>query len=241
MRRLFTSLSAFALITLVSGFLATPVASAQQSVNIFVGGFVPRGGQLGSGTVTGRSADDELANNSDFLDFNFRDFRGATAGGEWLVGLGDMLEGSLGIAYYSRTVPAVDVDFVNANGSEIEQDLLLRVIPFTATIRYLPLGHHDGIVPYIGAGVSIMNWHYSESGQFVATDRSIFRGTFTGRGTATGPVILGGLRVPIGNVGVGGEVRWQSASGNLPGNQGFSGTKIDLGGVNYLFTFNVRF
>jgi hypothetical protein len=241
MRRLYISSSAFALIMLVVGFLATPVASAQQSVTIFVGGFVPRGGQLDSGTVTGRSAGDELVNNSDFLDFNFRDFRGATVGGEWLVGLGDKLEGSLGISYYSRTVPAVDFDFVNANGSEIEQDLNLRVIPFTATVRYLPLGHHDGIVPYIGAGVGVMNWHYSESGQFRATDQSIFRGTFTGSGTATGPVILGSLRVPIGNLDVGGEVRWQSASGHLPGDQGFPGTVIDLGGVNYLLTFNLRF
>ena len=69
MRRLLISSRASALIILMSGFLATPVASAQQSVTIFVGGFVPRGGQLDSGTVTGRSADDELANNSDFLDF----------------------------------------------------------------------------------------------------------------------------------------------------------------------------
>ena len=30
-------------------------------------------------------------------------------------------------------------------------------------------------------------------------------------------------------------------AGNLPGDQSFSGTKIDLGGMNYLFTFAIRF
>jgi hypothetical protein len=237
MRRLLSS-GAFALIV---GFLATPVASAQQSVNIFLGGFLPHGGQLSDGTVTGRSADDVIGGNSGYLAFDFKNFHGPTVGGEWLIGLGDKFEGGLGVGYYSKTVPAVYFDFVNANGSEIAQDLNLRVVPFSATVRFLPLGSHDAIVPYIGAGVGVFSWHYSESGQFLATDNSIFRNTFTGNGSATGPVILGGVRVPVGSWGVGGEIRYQSAKGNLPGNQGFSGTKIDLGGINYLFTVNFRF
>ena len=85
----------------------------------------------------------------------------------------------------------------------------------------------------------MFNWRYSESGQFLATDESIFHGTFVGSGTATGPVILGGVRVPIGSWGVGGEIRYQSAKGDLPPDQDFSGSKIDLGGFNYPFTFNV--
>jgi len=40
-------------------------------------------------------------------------------------------------------------------------------------------------------------------------------------------------------------VRWQSAHGNLPSDvfiDQFGGTqRIDLGGVNYLFTLNFRF
>ena len=54
-------------------------------------------------------------------------------------------------------MPTVYTDFVNANGTEIEQDLKLRIVPFTATVRFLPLGHHDGVEPYIGAGVGVFN------------------------------------------------------------------------------------
>ena len=49
------------------------------------------------------------------------------------------------------------------------------------------------------------------------------------------------LRVPIGPMAPGFEIRWQSAKGTLPTDQSFAGTKIDLGGLNYLFTFAIRF
>jgi len=224
---------------------AATAASAQQSVNLSLGGFIPTGNQLSSGGVTGRSTDDVFVGNSDFLDFNFRDFRGVTVGGEWLVGVGDKFDVGLGLGYYNKTAPSVYFDFVNADGSEIEHDLSLRIVPFSATVRFLPLGHHDAFVPYVGAGVRVFAWHYSESGQFLANDNSIFRQTFTGSGSAAGPVILGGLRVPIGNIEPGFEVRWQSAHGNLPADQ-FTDQfgnpqRVDLGGVNYLFTVNFRF
>jgi hypothetical protein len=224
----------FSVVALVLGLFATPPVSAQQSLNLYVGGFVPRG-------EDGRDRDDVLLNNLNFLAFNIKDFHTVTVGGEWLLGFGKILEGSLGVGFHTKTVPAVYLNFVNANGSEIEQDLKLRVVPFTATVRFLPMGRNNGIEPYIGAGVAVLNYRYSESGQFLATDGSIFRDTFVGSGTAVGPVILGGVRVPVGSWGVGGEVRWQSAKGDLPSDQDFSGSKIDLGGFNYLFTVNVRF
>ena len=48
-------------------------------------------------------------------------------------------------------------------------------------------------------------------------------------------------RFPIGPLGVGGEVRYQNADGDLPVDQDFAADKIDLGGCTYLATFNVRF
>jgi outer membrane protein W len=231
MRRLTTA----ALVTcVVLGFVGTPVASAQQQVSFSVGGFSPR-------SVDARATGDVLVNNLDYLAFRVGDFSGPLFGAEYLAGLGDNFDAGLGVGFYQRTVPTVYNDFVNANGSEIQQDLKLRVVPFTATVRWLPMGHHNGVEPYIGAGVGVFNYRYSESGQFLATDKSIFRGTFVGSGTATGPVILGGIRVPVGSWGVGGELRYQSATGNLPADQDFSGSKIDLGGFTYTFTINVRF
>jgi len=218
----------------ILGFVGTPVASAQQQVSFSVGGFSPR-------SVDARPSTDVLVNNLDFLAFRVSDFGGPLFGAEYLTGLGNNFDAGLGIGFYQRTVPTVYNDFTNANGSEIVQELKLRIVPFTATVRWLPMGHHNGVEPYIGAGVGVFNYRYSESGQFLATDSSIFNGTFVGSGTVTGPVILGGVRVPVGSWGVGGELRYQSAEGTLPANQDFAGSKIDLGGFSYTFTINVRF
>jgi outer membrane protein W len=225
----------------VVAVIAVPaVASAQQWVNINVGGFVPRSADARGDTVNGQS-NDVLVNNMNFLAFNIKDFNGPTIGGEYLVGLGNWFEGGLGIGLYSRTVPTVYNDFVNANGTEITQDLKLRIVPFTATVRFLPMGRHNGIEPYIGGGVGVFNYRYTETGQFLATDNSIFSGNFVGSGTERGPVILGGVRVPVGGWAIGGEIRYQSAAATLPADQGFAGTKIDLGGFNYLLTVGFKF
>src|SRR6185436_14805207 len=134
-------------------------------------------------------------------------------------------------------------DFTHPGGAEIEQDLKLRVVPITATFRWLPIGHHDAFVPYVGGGVGIYRWQYTETGEFLDLQNNIFSDTFGADGTAIGPVVLGGVRVPIGSrgTGLGFEVCYQGGKGDLPSNQGFAGTKIDLGGFNYLFTFNVGF
>src|SRR5215204_647427 len=113
--------------------LAPSMASAQQTLNFSIGGFVPRG-------EDGRDRDDVLVNNRDFLAFDIKDFNGATFGVEWLANLGDKFEAGLGTGYYAHTVPTVYLDYVNADRSEIEQDLKLRVVPFTATVRFLPIG-----------------------------------------------------------------------------------------------------
>src|SRR5215212_3727834 len=227
-RQIRAAFKGFAACAVMALVLAPSVASAQQSINFTIGGFAPR-------AEDARSNNDVLVNNLDFLVFDLKDFNGATFGGEWLTGLGDKFEAGLGLGFYQRSTPAVYRNFVNADGSEIEQDIKLRVVPFTATVRFLPLGH-SGVEPYIGAGVGVFNWRYSETGEFLATDRTIFRGNFVGKGNATGPVILGGVRVPVGSWGVGGEIRYQSAEGKLPAAQDFAGSKIDLGGFTYNFT-----
>ncbi|MGE3956242.1 MAG: hypothetical protein AB7H96_05940 [Vicinamibacterales bacterium] len=233
MRRLpFAATALFVLASLV----APASSEAQQSLNFHVGGFVPR-------AERNRDRQDVLWNNLDFLSFNTRDFNGATAGAEYLVGLGEFLDAGLGVGIYSKSVPSVYSRLVNANGSEIDQDLKLRMVPFTATVRFLPFGRSGAIEPYIGAGVAVINWRYTEVGEFVDfTDNSIFDDEFTGKGTATGPTILGGVTFPIGDAwNLGGEIRWQRALGNLPSDLGFAGDKVDLGGVSYLATFRVRF
>ena len=232
MRRTLTVL-AFALIS-----AATP-AAAQQSINFHFGAFTPA--REDARSRSDGSSDDVLVNNLNVFAFDINDFDSVTFGGEWLVALGTHAEAGLGLGIYSDSVDSVYRDLVNSNFSEIEQEFKLRIVPFTATFRFLPLGRKGAVQPYIGGGVGVFRWRYTETGEFVDFDSTIFRDTFVGEGTSVGPVILGGVRFPLGKWDIGGEIRYQDAEGELPADQGFSGSKIDLKGFNYLVTLNIRF
>jgi hypothetical protein len=243
MRRLLLSVAS---VSLVAGFFATPSASAQQSVNFFVGGFVPTPLDSRGDIVNGKS-NDVLARDEDVFSFRFGSFKGATFGGEYLAPLGNFFEAGASIGYYQKTVPAIDNAFVDPQGRDILANFQLRIVPFNATFRVLPLGH-GGFEPYVGGGVGVFGWRYSESGDFVLANGAISRNEVNmSSGTAVGPVVLGGFRVPIGPLVPGFEIRWQKAKGDLgvtspvtPGRD-FGGSVIDLGGMNYLFTFAIRF
>ena len=217
-----------------AGVAALPEpAAAQQTINFTVGYFTVRGEDA-------RLSGDTLVANHNFLTFDFKDFNGASVGAEWLIPIGDYFEAGAGLGFYRRTVPSVYADFVNDDGSEIEQDLRLRIVPLTATIRVLPLSRKSGVQPYFGVGLGLFNWRYSESGEFVDfRDNSIFRASYVADGNDVGPVALGGLRFAGDSFSAGGEIRYQRAEGDLDNR--FAGNKIDLGGWTYQFTFGFRF
>jgi hypothetical protein len=231
MRRLLLSLG---IVGLVTGVLAPTPGYAQQSVNFYVGGFVPR-------SLDARALGDVIFNDLTFLSFDPNQFRSAAVGGEWEFPLISHLDGSLGLGISSKSVGSVYTSLVNTDGTDIPQTLKLRIVPFTALIRFLPLPRDAPIQPYIGAGVGIFAWRYSETGSFVDANNNVFQGNYVGSGTTTGPVVIVGATVPLGAWGIGFEGRYQSAVGNLPADQGFAGTKIDLGGWTYGATFKVRF
>ncbi len=231
MRRLLSSLS---MVLLVGAFGVPSAAYAQQSLSLYVGGFVPRGEDA-------RVNGDVLLNDQKFFLFRLNDFRSATVGAEWLVALTDQAEVGLGVGLYAKTVPSTYAKLVQDNGAEIEQRLKLRTVPFTASFRVLPFGRRADIQPYIGAGVSVVSWRYTETGDFVDFNNTVFNDRFVGSGWATGPLILGGVRVPIGNVDIGGEIRHQSGTGKINPADFAGATKVDLGGFSYLATFNIRF
>jgi opacity protein-like surface antigen len=212
---------------------AAPVhAAAQQTFNFTLGGFV----------VSGDDAreDDVLNENRNFLAFDVDDFNGAAVGAEWLVPVGQFFEAGAGLSFYRRTVPSVYEEFVDRDGSEIEQDLRLRIVPLTATVRVLPLAQRSGVQPYFGVGVGVFNWRYSEAGEFVDfTDNSIFREEYVASGNEIGPVALGGIRFAGDTIAAGFEIRYQDVKGEL--DDRFSSDRIDLGGWTYNFTLGFRF
>lgn len=224
-----------ALFTAGCVLMLTPApARAQQAINLSFGGFVVTGEDT-------RVDDDVLVANRDILSFDVKDFNSGSIGIEWLLPFGEFFEAGVGAAFTSRTVPTVYGDFVNRNGSEIEQDLKLRVAPVTATLRVLPFGRSRAVQPYLGGGVGFFAYRYSEVGDFVDfTDRSVFPDSFTASGTQAGPVALAGIRFPIGDRwSLGGEVRYQKATADL--SDEFLGSKLDLGGFHYLGTLHVKF
>jgi len=222
----------FVVVCSAFGSLAQP-ALAQQTFNVSLGYFTPRGEDA---RVTG----DVLNANRNFLEFDVKDFNGASIGGEWLFPVGRYIEAGAGVSFTRKTVPTVYSRLLNANGSEIEQELRLRMIPAALTFRVLPLGQDRGFQPYIGGGLGIISWRYSESGQFVDTrDSSIFNNSYSASGTKTGPVAMGGIRFAGDSIATGFEVRYQAAEADLA--PPFAGPKLDLGGWSYLFTLGARF
>jgi opacity protein-like surface antigen len=209
----------------------------RQAVGVTFGWFGPRGEDA-------RVSSDVLLANLDFLAFEIKDFNTGTIGGEWLVGVGDYLEAGVGVGYQRRTVPSVYRDVTFDDGFEIAQNMRLRVVPVTGTVRFLPLGRSASIQPYVGGGVSLLNWRYSEFGEFVDfTDDSIFNARYVASGNTVGPIILAGLRAPVSDMWlVGGELRYQRGEGDTKASEsGLLGDKIDLGGWSANFGIHFRF
>ncbi len=224
------------MVAMVLGPMAASEALAQgdQKINLGIGYFSPRG-------IDSRSERDVLLENSTFLTFDIGEIGGAMFNGEYLFGLSEYLEGGLGIGYTKGTTPSVYTDYIDIDGSEIEQDLTLRIVPISATLRFLPLGRYNNLQPYVGAGLGIFAWRYTENGEFVDfTDFSIFRERFVDSGTAIGPVVMGGIVLNLGDrYGVGGEIRYQRGEGEL--SDDFLNDRIDLGGITYQATLQIRF
>ena len=119
-------------------------------------------------------------------------------------------------------------------------------IPVAFTVRVLPLGQTSPVQPYFGGGLGICSaWRYSESGEFVDF-RGRTRSSATSSspsGTATGPVVLGGIRFAGDAVSAGGEVRYHSADArsgtallDRPGESADRSRRLDL-----QFTIGWRF
>jgi hypothetical protein len=205
-----------------------------QTFNLTFGTFVPHGADA-------RVDDDVLNVNRTFLSFDLDEFKGGSVGAEWLFPIGRHVEAGAGLSFSRRTVASVYTDFIDSDGTEIDQDLRLRLVPIALTVRVLPFGQDSPVQPYVGGGISIVNWRYSEFGEFIdfSQGMAIFQDSFTGSGTTTGPIVLGGLRFAGDRFGIGGEVRYQK--GEAPLSNDFAGSKLDLGGWTYQATIGFRF
>ncbi|HEY6359429.1 MAG TPA: outer membrane beta-barrel protein [Vicinamibacterales bacterium] len=223
---------------LVAALLVAAPAAAQvvQGFQIGGGGFMPAG-------YDARPSNDVLVTDLNTQTFDIGHFNGAQVFGEYNVDLGKHLEVGAGLGYYQRTTPSVISGFVNTDGSDIAQNLRLRIIPISAVVRFMPFGKPGHVQPYVGAGVAALRWRYSEFGEFLDnTNTNIFNAAFVGTGTSPAGILLGGVRLPMnGDVfGVMAEIRYTWGTGNLSTND-FLSNKIDLSGTSVNFSFQVRY
>jgi opacity protein-like surface antigen len=216
----------------------TRVDSGRQAIGFNLGYFNAKGfdSRVDEDVLLANVSQGELS-----LAFDIDDFDGATFGGEWLIGLNDYLEAGVGVSFYQNTVPSVYDQKVRDDGREIAQELKLRFVPITGTIRFLPIGR-NGVAPYVGGGIGAFNFRYSEVGEFIDNEGFTFTDRFIKSGWSAGPVILGGIRFPIGDaITVGGELRYQKAEGKGLLEEDFLADQIDLGGWTTSFTMHFRF
>ena len=215
---------------------AAQPAFAQQTLNLSWGYSMMR---------TGRVPTDILLIEHHDLAFEFRDFNVPAVGVEWLMPFGNALEAGLGASLSRDTVPTIHVGVVNSDGSAIPRDLGLRQIPFALTARFLPLGQSYTVQPYIGGGLVVINWQFSESGDFATpARRTVFRNEhYSANGNATGVTLLAGLRtVTLDKFAFGIEARYQRARGHFgPVFARQVDPDLDLGGLTLLATAGMRF
>jgi hypothetical protein len=235
-------------LAVAAGLLGTaPAASAQDSSLALNLGYFALKGQDSrvSGDILNAERCIGTTGACEPLLFDVKDFNNGTVSVDWVVGLGDYFEASAGVGIYQRTVPSVYEFMTNSDGSEIEQDLKLRVVPATATLRFVPTSRLAALQPYIGVGVTLLNWRYTETGDFVdTTDDSIFRNTYEASGNKVAPIIIGGVKAPIGGQKflLGGEVRYVKADVKIPeGSNDFISDRLDLGGFTYSAVLQFRF
>jgi hypothetical protein len=175
------------------------------------------------------------------------DFRAYPIFGEWNIAFNDRIEVSVGVGYQNKSVDSRYRDLVNtaANDTDILQVLRLRMIPISGTVKFLPFGQAGGFQPYVGAGISAVNFHYTETGDFVdPSTLEIFNDKFTASGFSFGTLIFGGLRIPLGGdvYALQVEGRYLFGNGDTGGaDAGFLGDKIDLSGGSLNFGFVIRF
>jgi len=243
MKRLGTALAVILLLVPASAHAQIRQVGSSSSnggnstVNFTIGYFALKG-------LESRVDEDVLLNdlqNFHPLLFEIKDFNSATFGAEYLFAAGSNFEAGVGVGFSQRTAPSVYADLTRPGNVEIEQELKLRQVPVSFTGRFLLLPRGSAVEPYIGAGVVAIRYRYSEVGDFIDNSLEIFPARYVAKGVAVGPTVLGGIRAPVSNWTVGGEVRWQKAEGKKLLDEGFLGDRLDLGGWHANFTFGVRF
>ena len=228
--------------TLMLTLLVLTVAASRAGAAGFdarIGGYFPRG-------------DETLFQDDRSLYFVEKsDFYGVYGGAEFNQVLMPNVELGISLDGYGRTTDTSYRDYTRPDGSEIRQSLKFSQIPLGVTVRFLPTGKRNKIVPYIGGGVDAIFWNYEEFGDLIdfqspdcGTDLGcpIIPDHFHSHGTAFGYHALGGVRVYLNrDFAIVGEGRYQWGKDDMGEDFAPGGLTIDVSGATFTLGVHVRF
>jgi hypothetical protein len=186
------------------------------------------------------------------LTLNTSDFRAATFGGDFGVPFASHFAAVVSFDYSRSSTNSESRGFVESNGDPIVQTTRLSQVPVTATIRYYPMKMGESVGsyawmparlnPYIGGGVGVLHYNFSQSGRFVdTTNLNIFTTSLKSSGFAATEHIAGGIDISLSSlIFVNGEARYSWAKANLGKDYG-GFHPIDLAGFRILGGMYFRF
>ena len=171
---------------LILGTLLVTVPTEANSFSIRLGLFSPRG-------------DSQLwAENVGTFDYRVNDFNSLFAGVAFDVELNEYVDVEMGVDGYSRTVASRYRDFVRDDGSEVVQDIRLRVAPIILGVRFFPAGKFHVLLPYVSGGLGLYVYEYREEGEFIDFETTeIFGAAFYDRGVGAGLYAAAGLEASL--------------------------------------------
>lgn len=226
-----------ATVIVIVGLLAVPATASAASLQLRIGGFMPR-------------ADSNLfRDDTELYTVDKDDWQGVTGGAEFTFEPSDHVEFGVHLDGYSRTVDTNYRDYTRPGGGEILQSLRLTVVPLGATLRLLPTDRYATLQPYVGVGPDIFFYKYEEFGDFIdfgSEDLDIVSDHFRSEGGAPGFHVTGGLRVRLGHdFSVLGEARYQWAKQDLGDDfraqPGQDELELDMSGLSVVVGLSIRF
>ena len=184
-------------------------ASAQQTISVQIGAFLPKGENA---PCRGRRAGHQPGVPA----LRFRGLQRLPGERRLVVRAGQYLEGSAGFGYYQSTVPTVYREWINEDGSEIEQDLKLRIMPATARGQSSAARRQAGL-PALRrrrSGRLLLALQRNRGNSWARTTASSATRSCES-GTSVGPVAVFGVRGVMSQsavIGVEGRYQWGRAT-----------------------------
>jgi len=239
---------------LTLGLLAAlPAAAGASSLELRIGGFIPR---LQSNlfrddtelyAVVGRRCPTNAAFPCDPL--GRKDWSGVAGGAEFSFTPSEHVEIGVHIDGYGRSVDTNYRDFTRPGDREIFQTLKLTLVPLGATLRLLPTDPYATVAPYVGVGPDLVFYKYEEFGDFIdfrSANLDITADDFVSEGVTPGFHVTGGVRVRLGHdFSVLGEARYQWARTKLGDDfrpqPGEDALRLDMSGLSAVVGLSIRF